>query len=67
MDLRELLGIEYPIIQGGMANIATGAFAALISEIGGLGQIASGGYSPDQLREQIRIARAKQASPSASI
>lgn len=63
MDLRELLGIEYPIIQGGMANIATGEFAALISEIGGLGLIASGGYSPDQLREQIRIARAKTSKP----
>ena len=28
MKLNELLGIEFPIIQGGMANIATGAFAA---------------------------------------
>ncbi|MGI6150579.1 MAG: nitronate monooxygenase [Christensenellales bacterium] len=63
MDLRNLLGIEYPIIQGGMANIATGAFAALISEIGGLGLIASGGYSADQLREQIRIARSKTKKP----
>ena len=44
MLLNEMLGIKYPIIQGGMANIATGKFAAAVSEAGGLGLIASGGY-----------------------
>ncbi|MDR0818500.1 MAG: nitronate monooxygenase [Oscillospiraceae bacterium] len=62
-DLRKLLGIKYPIIQGGMANIATGAFAAAISNAGGLGLIASGGYSPDAIREQIRIARSLTDKP----
>ena len=39
MKLNELLNIKYPIIQGGMANIATGAFAASVSNAGGLGLI----------------------------
>ena len=56
--LNELLGTELPIIQGGMANIADGAFAAACSNAGALGVIASGGmHTPDQLREQIRICR----------
>ena len=37
MKLNELLNIKYPLIQGGMANIATGAFAASVSNAGGLG------------------------------
>ena len=43
MKLNELLGIEFPIIQGGMANISTGAFAAAVSNAGALGLVASGG------------------------
>jgi len=62
-DLRQLLGIRLPIIQGGMANIATGAFAAAVSEAGGLGLIATGGYSPDDLRQEIRAARALTGKP----
>ena len=42
MRLNEFLGIKYPIIQGGMANIALGEFAAAVSNAGGLGLIASG-------------------------
>lgn len=53
MRLNEFLGIKYPIIQGGMANIATGAFAAAVSNAGGLGLIASGGMNANQLREEI--------------
>ena len=41
--LNERLGIRFPIFQGGMANIATGEFAAAISNAGGLGIIAAGG------------------------
>ena len=41
--LNELLGTEFPIIQGGMANIATGEFAAACSNAGALGVIATGG------------------------
>ena len=50
MKLNELLGIEFPIIQGGMANIATGAFAAAVSNAGALGLVASGGMDAEALR-----------------
>ena len=53
MDIRDIIKTKYPIIQGGMANIATGEFAAAISNAGGLGLIAAGGMKPDQLRENI--------------
>lgn len=54
MKLNEMFGIKYPIIQGGMANIATGEFAAAISNAGGLGLIGAGGMSAEDLRENIR-------------
>ena len=57
MDIRDVIKTKYPIIQGGMANIATGEFAAAISNAGGLGLIAAGGMKPDQLRENIDRAR----------
>ena len=41
MKINELLGTEFPIIQGGMANIATGAFAAAVSNAGALGLIGA--------------------------
>lgn len=55
--LNELLGTEFPIIQGGMANIATGEFAAACSNAGALGMIATGGWDVDRLRKEIRRAR----------
>lgn len=55
--LNELLGTKYPIIQGGMANIANGTFAAACSNAGALGIIATGGLSPEQLREEIATCR----------
>ena len=57
MDIRDIIKTKYPIIQGGMANIATGEFAAAISNTGGLGLIAAGGMKPEQLRENIDRAR----------
>lgn len=54
MKLNEMLGIKYPFIQGGMANIATGEFAAAVSNAGGLGLIGAGGMSVESLRENIR-------------
>lgn len=44
--LNEILGTKYPIIQGGMANIATGEFAAACSNAGALGLIGAGGMTP---------------------
>ena len=55
--LCELLGIEYPIIQGGMAWVATAELAAAVSNGGGLGLIAAGGAPADAVREQIRKCR----------
>ena len=55
--LNEILGTEFPIIQGGMANIATGEFAAACSNAGALGMIATGGWDGDRLRREIRRAK----------
>ena len=63
MKLNDLTGTKYPIIQGGMANIATGEFAAAVSNAGGLGLVASGGMNAEQLREQIRICKSKTDKP----
>lgn len=63
MKLNEWLGIKYPFIQGGMANIATGEFAAAVSNAGGLGLIGSGGMNPEMLREQIQICKSKTDKP----
>ncbi len=53
----EMLGIEYPVFQGGMAWIADGRLAAAVSDGGGLGIIAAGNASGDYVRQQIQIAR----------
>lgn len=62
--LNEILGTEFPIIQGGMANIATGRFAAACSNAGALGVIATGGMrSADDLRKQIADFKALSDKP----
>ena len=62
--LNEILGTEFPIIQGGMANIATGEFAAACSSAGALGVIATGHMrEAEMLREQIRICRERTDKP----
>lgn len=53
----ELLGVKYPIIQGGMANIADARLAAAVSEAGGLGIIACGSAPVSWVEEQITLAR----------
>jgi len=53
-NICELLNIKYPIIQGGMANIATHQLAAAVSNAGGLGLIAAGGNNGEWVREEIR-------------
>lgn len=52
--ITELLGIEYPIIQGGMAWVAEYHLAAAVSEAGGLGIIGAGGAPASFVREQIQ-------------
>lgn len=63
MKLNQLLGTEFPIIQGGMANVATGAFAAAMSNAGALGLVAAGGMDAPALRQQIRRARTLTTRP----
>ncbi|WP_149538357.1 NAD(P)H-dependent flavin oxidoreductase [Siccirubricoccus phaeus] len=61
-----LLGIRYPIVQGGLARVATAELAAAVSEAGGLGQIASAGLAgPEALRAEIRRCRALTEKPFA--
>ena len=50
VNVCEILGTEYPIIQGAMARIADCNLAAAVSNGGGLGVIAAGGQSADWLR-----------------
>ena len=61
--LNEILGTEFPIIQGGMANIATGEFAAACSNAGALGMIATGGWDGARLREEIQRAKSLTDKP----
>lgn len=56
-NITELLDIKYPIIQGGMANIATAELAAAVSNAGGLGLIGAGGYPVEWVRDEIRKAK----------
>lgn len=63
MDLRDLLGIKYPIIQGGMANIATHQLCAAVSNAGGLGLIGAGGWDAERVRDEIRKAKALTDKP----
>ena len=55
--LTELLEIEYPIIQGGMAWVAEHKLASAVSEAGGLGIIGAGGAPASFVREQVRKAK----------
>ena len=63
MKLQEMLHTKYPILQGGMANIATGRFAAAMSNAGALGLIATGGNNADWIRREIRICRSLTNQP----
>lgn len=56
-DLCELLNIKYPIIQGGMAWVATAELVAGVSNAGGLGIIAAGNAPKEVIKEQIKKCR----------
>ncbi len=62
-EITELLGIQYPIIQGGMAWVAEHHLAAGVSEAGGLGLIGAASAPADWVRQQIREARKKTEKP----
>ncbi|MDE8562968.1 nitronate monooxygenase family protein [Anoxybacillus rupiensis] len=60
----ELLGIQYPIIQGGLAYLAYADLAAAVSNAGGLGQITAMSLpSPDALRAEIKKVKEKTDRP----
>lgn len=61
--LTELLGIEYPIIQGGMAWVAEYHLASAVSEAGGLGLIGAASAPGDWVREQVRRAKEQTGKP----
>lgn len=62
-EICEMLGIQYPVFQGGMAWIADGKLAAAVSNGGGLGIIAAGNAPGDYVREQIHTARSLTQNP----
>lgn len=55
--ITELLGIEYPIIQGGMAWVAEYHLAAAVANAGGLGLIGAASAPPEVVRDQVRKAK----------
>lgn len=62
-EICEMLGIRYPVFQGGMAWIADGKLAAAVSEGGGLGIIAAGNAPADYVRQEIRAAKSITGKP----
>ncbi|MBR0318308.1 MAG: enoyl-[Spirochaetia bacterium] len=62
-ELCSILGIEYPIFQGGMAWIADGKLAAAVSEAGGLGIISAMNAGADYLKKEIETARSLTKKP----
>lgn len=58
-----LLGIEYPVFQGGMAWAADASLAVAVSEAGGLGLMAGMNTPPEILRDQIRLAKSMTKKP----
>ena len=52
-NICELLDIKYPVIQGGMANIATSKLASAVSNAGGLGLIGAGGYDANWVKKKL--------------
>ena len=65
MTITQLLGIKYPVFQGAMAQIARYELASAVSNAGGLGILASGGMSPEELREQIKKCKEQTTKPFA--
>lgn len=63
MRLNEMLGTEFPIIQGGMAKIATGELPLLPPMWGGLGIIGAGGMDEQSLHHHIRVCKGLTEKP----
>ncbi|MBD3948358.1 nitronate monooxygenase [Tuanshanicoccus lijuaniae] len=63
--ITELLGIKYPIFQGAMAQISRHQLVSAVSNAGGLGILASGGLTADEVRDEIRKTKALTDKPFA--
>lgn len=63
MKLNQMLGIEFPIMQGGMAQVATGDFAAAVSNAGALGIIGTGAMNAEMMRKEIETAKSLTDKP----
>ena len=63
MKLNQILGTEFPIMQGGMAQVATGAFAAAVSNAGALGIIGTGAMNGEMMRKEIETAKSQTDKP----
>lgn len=63
MKLNQILGTEFPIMQGGMAQVATGAFAAAVSNAGALGIIGTGAMNGEMMRKEIKTAKSLTDKP----
>ncbi|MCI8530066.1 MAG: enoyl-[acyl-carrier-protein] reductase FabK [Lachnospiraceae bacterium] len=61
--ITELLGITYPVIQGGMAWVAEYHLASAVSEAGGMGLIGAGGAPAEFVREQIKKTKENTENP----
>ena len=63
MKLNQILGTEFPIMQGGMAQVATGAFAAAVSNADALGIIGTGAMNGEMMRKEIETAKSLTDKP----
>lgn len=63
MKLNQILGTQFPIMQGGMAQVATGAFAAAVSNAGALGIIGTGAMNGEMMRKEIETAKSLTDKP----
>lgn len=63
MGIAQLLGVKYPILQGGMAWVAEYHLAAAVSEAGGFGIIGAASAPPEVVREQIRKVKERTDRP----
>ena len=60
--ITSLLGIQYPIVQGGMVWCSGWRLASAVSNAGGLGLIGAGSMHPEILREHIRKCRDRKST-----
>ena len=61
--ITEMLGIRYPVFQGGMAWVADASIASAVSNAGGLGIIGCGPWDIDTIQAQVRACKEKTDKP----